>query len=178
MKPETLPELKPCPFCGSSPELDHLSEPDDFFVSCPKCEIQQIANYSPIEAVRRWNERHEILAKNWEEEARRFCKGEKFYRDLITRIGQRFGVEVHTSDDGSVQQDVLALKVPELVDELMDALCMMYDKWENGIPCTDGGEEDGCPLGNAFKLSEAEESRVLKLIPKYPGVTNEPTTSA
>lgn len=51
-------ELLPCPFCGSTNlELSNLSEPDDYFVSCSNCEIQQIANYKREEAIRRWNKR-------------------------------------------------------------------------------------------------------------------------
>ncbi len=56
-------ELKLCPFCGGRPELDHLSadsmEPfdDDYYVSCTKCEVQQIANYSETDAIARWNKR-------------------------------------------------------------------------------------------------------------------------
>ena len=51
-------EGKPCPFCGSEDlELDNLVDADDFYVSCRKCQVQQIANYTKEEAVRRWNTR-------------------------------------------------------------------------------------------------------------------------
>jgi Lar family restriction alleviation protein len=50
--------LKPCPFCGSPDlELSNLCDPDDYFVSCNGCEVQQIANYTREEAIQRWNER-------------------------------------------------------------------------------------------------------------------------
>lgn len=42
-----------------------------------------------------------------------------FYRDLVRQIGAHFGVAARTSDDGSVQDSVLALKVPELVAALI-----------------------------------------------------------
>ena len=47
--------LMPCPFCGGDAKLDHLTEIDDYFVSCSRCEVGQIANYCSDEAVRRWN---------------------------------------------------------------------------------------------------------------------------
>jgi len=51
----------------------------------------------------------------WVESAKQYSNGLEFYRDLLCRVGNMFGVEARTSDDGSVQQDVLALKVPDLV---------------------------------------------------------------
>jgi hypothetical protein len=37
---------------------------------------------------------------------------------LIIRCGEAIGEEAFISDDGSVQEDVLALKVPELVEAM------------------------------------------------------------
>ena len=48
------------------------------------------------------------------------------------------------------------------IERLRAALTMMYDKWEYGDPCT---TEDGLFLGNAFRLTQAEEDSVLALIP-------------
>lgn len=56
-------QLLPCPFCGSDVKLDNLVAADDFFVSCGKCEVQQIANYSPEAAIARWNKRSSFIAK-------------------------------------------------------------------------------------------------------------------
>jgi Lar family restriction alleviation protein len=48
--------LLPCPFCGSTDlVLNNLLDDDDYFVSCNGCEIQQIANYTKDESIRRWN---------------------------------------------------------------------------------------------------------------------------
>lgn len=55
---------------------------------------------------------------NWKETAQQYGKNAEFYHSLVTKIGEGFGAAAKTSDDGSVQQDVLALKVPELVDNL------------------------------------------------------------
>lgn len=41
-----------------------------------------------------------------------------FYRGIVHGCGAPFGVKARTSDDGSVQDSVLALKVPELVAAL------------------------------------------------------------
>jgi hypothetical protein len=54
----------------------------------------------------------------WQRDAERFSRNEQFYHGLIQQIGQPFGVRARTSDDGSVQEDVLALRVPELVEDL------------------------------------------------------------
>lgn len=51
-------DLKPCPFCGSTAvELHNLVDPDDYFVACEECGVQQIANNTEGEAVRKWNTR-------------------------------------------------------------------------------------------------------------------------
>ena len=57
---------------------------------------------------------------HWEETARQYAKNEEFYRNLVIEIGTPFGVAARTSDDGSIQEDVLALKVPELVISLRE----------------------------------------------------------
>jgi Lar family restriction alleviation protein len=50
--------LLACPFCGSYDlTLDNLIDPDDFFVHCNGCDVQQIAKYTRHEAIRRWNAR-------------------------------------------------------------------------------------------------------------------------
>lgn len=56
----------------------------------------------------------------WIESAAQFHSNEQFYHGIVTQIGEMFGEAAKTSDDGSVQQDVLALKVPELVKELKE----------------------------------------------------------
>lgn len=50
--------LKPCPFCGSAPILDCLTDDDEYFVHCEGCNIQQIANHTRAEAVEEWNRRN------------------------------------------------------------------------------------------------------------------------
>ncbi len=57
----------------------------------------------------------------------------------------------------------------KLIDRLKVALANIYDKWENGTPCTEGDndghfDEGGVSLRNAFKLSFEEEQEILNLI--------------
>ena len=54
----------------------------------------------------------------WQETAAQESRNTAFYCDIVRQIGAQFGVAARTSDDGSVQDSVLALKVPELVAEL------------------------------------------------------------
>lgn len=58
---------------------------------------------------------------NWIESAMMFSQNEDFYRGLVVQIGEMFGDAAKTSDDGSLQQSVLALRVPELVAELLQS---------------------------------------------------------
>lgn len=51
------------------------------------------------------------------------------------------------------------------VERLTKALAMLYDKYEDGPPCTENGDEHGSPLGNAVRLNWEEEQEILALIP-------------
>ena len=57
--------------------------------------------------------------------------------------------------------DQHALDLAGLVDELADALELMYDKWENGTNCYEDVEEQAGPLGMAFRLTEEEDTKIL-----------------
>lgn len=52
---------------------------------------------------------------SWCEAAAQYSRNADFYRDIVRQIGDMFGVAARTSNDGAVQDDVLALRVPELV---------------------------------------------------------------
>ena len=56
---------------------------------------------------------------SWKDAAARHVRNEEYYRGLLIQIGEIFGDEAKRSDDGSMQQDVLCAKVPELVKQLM-----------------------------------------------------------
>lgn len=51
----------------------------------------------------------------WCESAAQHLRNEEFYRGIVTQIGEMFGDAAKTSDDGTLQDSVLALRVPELV---------------------------------------------------------------
>lgn len=55
----------------------------------------------------------------WCESAAAHLRNEEYYRGLVTKIGEMLGPEAYISDDGSVQQDVLCAKVPDLVAKLV-----------------------------------------------------------
>lgn len=65
------------------------------------------------------DERLNLQVQGWEESARHHCESATFYRGLIEQIGNKFGTRAYFADDGSKQDHVLALKVPELVEEML-----------------------------------------------------------
>jgi hypothetical protein len=68
--------------------------------ACPLCEAKRL---------------HECLEK----ECYSFCESTQFYKNIVRKIGSLFGEAARTSDDGSLQEDVLALKVYPLVYRLV-----------------------------------------------------------
>ena len=56
-----MDNLKPCPFCGSAPEIVVVDEcgEREYKVSCTKCFAKTFWETSEEEASRRWNERAE-----------------------------------------------------------------------------------------------------------------------
>lgn len=56
----------------------------------------------------------------WRDTAVMMSNNADFYRDIVKQVGEILGKEAYTSDDGSVQDSVLALKVPELVKTLKE----------------------------------------------------------
>lgn len=56
---------------------------------------------------------------NWQESAAQFARNMEYYRGLVDRIGRAIGPEAYTADDGSVSEDALRAKVPELIERLL-----------------------------------------------------------
>lgn len=67
------------------------------------------------------------------------------------------GYAVGSGNEGAYQREIARLRA---------ALEFLYDKWENGDPCYEDADSTGVSLGNAFRLSEAEEAEILALIPQ------------
>lgn len=55
------------------------------------------------------------VLRNWYDTAAQHCRNEDYYRGLVQEIGAMLGDEAYISDDGSVQEDILCAKVPELI---------------------------------------------------------------
>ncbi len=70
-----------------------------------------------IEGLERDLEAQINITSNWESTAAQHLRNEEYYRSLVVQIGEMFGIMSKISDDGSVQDSVLALKVPELVQQ-------------------------------------------------------------
>ena len=70
--------------------------------------------------------RHELAranskAQKWRVEAEQTADNRDYYRSIVLEIGEFFGAAARTSDDGSIQQNVLCAKVPSLVRDLLNA---------------------------------------------------------
>ena len=63
----------------------------------------------------------EAVAKRiaaWMDTAARHCANEDFYRGLLDQTAAHLGPDVFKSDDGSIQDSPIRLKIPELVAQL------------------------------------------------------------
>jgi hypothetical protein len=56
---------------------------------------------------------------NWKETAEQHTRNQEFYHGIVTDIGNMFGLPARLTDGGTICEDVLALKVPELVAQLI-----------------------------------------------------------
>lgn len=86
---------------------------------------------SPIDLARLVVSQAELIAKleqerdNWMETARQHLRNEVFWRDLVYQTAEHLGAEVYVSDDGSVQDEPLGLKVPEIVGKMADRIAAL-----------------------------------------------------
>ena len=67
----------------------------------------------------RSHEKLRLHRDSWMDIADQHCRNEAFYRGLLEQIASHLGPEVFVSDDGSVQDSPLMLKIPELVAVLV-----------------------------------------------------------
>lgn len=73
----------------------------------------------------------------WMETAEQAQRDRDFYHSIVTQIGEMFGDEAKTADDGTVGGDVLALKVPECVRKLLQDRRDVYAEAARVIQDTD-----------------------------------------
>ena len=52
----------------------------------------------------------------WRETAKQAQRNTEYYRGLLVQIGEFLGPEAYISDDGSVQDDVIVAKLPEMIE--------------------------------------------------------------
>jgi hypothetical protein len=52
---------------------------------------------------------------NWMDTAAQNQRNADYYRGLVVRCGEAIGEQAYIADDGSVSEDVLCAKIPELV---------------------------------------------------------------
>jgi hypothetical protein len=56
---------------------------------------------------------------SWKEMAVQYAEGADFYKSILDKTGSILGIEVYRSDDGKLKEDVLRIKIPELVAKLL-----------------------------------------------------------
>jgi len=56
----------------------------------------------------------------WMDTAREYARSVDYYRSLVIKCGEAFGVDARTADDGTVMDCVLCHKVPDLVQDLVN----------------------------------------------------------
>lgn len=77
----------------------------------------------------------------WYDFAKQLSNDVEFWRGLVLRCGEVFGVEARTADDGSVADSVLALKVPELVERQSQEIATLRQAQTKLITfCEDGAK--------------------------------------
>lgn len=112
--PEADPFVLECPPSSAAQPYEYKEEAIEVAARCwQDSETQDIPVDARLAAAfaRRLAGWMHIAADGW--------KGAEFYRGIIDQCGAAIGPDAYTSDDGSVQQDVLALKLPELVKQLV-----------------------------------------------------------
>jgi hypothetical protein len=65
------------------------------------------------------SERVERERDNWQEAAAQHSRNQEFYQGIVTDIGDMFGLPARLAADGTICEDVLALKVSDLVAQLI-----------------------------------------------------------
>jgi len=114
---EVPKETKPVPGLSDVPEsaqpYDYAAEAAQTALSCWQDEDTKDIPCNPVLA--------EAVAKRiafFMQTAGRAYEGAAYYRGIIDQCGAHIGIEVFTADDGAIQEDVLAAKLPGLVKTL------------------------------------------------------------
>lgn len=62
------------------------------------------------------------VAKAWEETAAQFARNADYYRGLLDQVAAHLGPEVYVADDGSVMDEPIRAKLPDMVAEMVATL--------------------------------------------------------
>ncbi len=167
-----ITDLKACPFCGNrSPVIQNLVDADDFFISCPECEVQQIANYTAAEAVRRWNHRLSSDARRCAEIASEvsnsYDKTDGFpslhavgAETVAVTIRREFGL------DGKPPKFDLTAAATEMY-EALKARMVLEDRHANCEDCEGEGQPEEC--GTCFPFADDARLKMRAAIAKVEG---------
>lgn len=71
-----------------------------------------------VEVINETISRLEAERDGWKETAAMFGRNADFYKGLIERCGKAIGKRAYTDDCGCVGESVLALRVPEIIEEM------------------------------------------------------------
>lgn len=84
--------------------------------------IQRVTDFVEADQLRREKDA-------WVNSAVEYAKNADFYRGLLERVGRALkDPDLFISDDGSVQDSMLMLKIPEAVERLMSTDRTSYDR--------------------------------------------------
>src|ERR1044072_1073994 len=79
----------------------------------------------------------------WIETAARHARNEDYYRGLVQQIGAMLRKDAYISDDGSVQEDVLCAKVPELIAAVIERKGALLAALESVFTIADDAAKEG-----------------------------------
>jgi hypothetical protein len=81
----------------------------------------KIAEEEPMQRIAQLEAENAALQKevtNWKEGAAQYHQNANFYCGLLDKVGEHLGPEVFVSDDGSIQDEPIRLKIPDMVAAL------------------------------------------------------------
>lgn len=92
----------------------HIAQFEDIVDQHLNATVEELLQLSHEELLKKLLKLRDLTV-GWIDSAAMFQRNSDYYRGLVVEIGELFGEEAKTSDDGSVQDGVLCAKVPELV---------------------------------------------------------------
>lgn len=148
-------------------EAIRISQEEGLSILCGVNAVHMQALERELAKVTAERDRFENERNNWEQTAAQFSRNSDFYQGIVRYIGNLFGVHARTQDDGGVVEDVLALKVYPLVDQLrqraekaeaeLAAEKLQSAEWFNECDTARNQRDDA-----KQQLAEAQHSKVVE----------------